>query len=435
MKRASMAALAGGALATTVVGAASTGAGSRTLKQGHKTFRRGDPSTEALLKKARPYKKKDTAAASSRRRLEDDDFAVDGTYSLKFSQCVDVKLLDNDLFDEDVIEYTKTGQIISAKSYALFHVCQDNDCYYDSEDDLYMVDLPTYVMNAAGYHASVKASYCAACDTYYNNFCVAQEEAAGDDGYAAAANDDGAAAAANDDGAAVAEDDAAAYYEGDDAAARKLGKTQRRTTQYITCDQCEAYGCMDNGNDDANQQGEDGDDAVAELIQDISQCLNTGLSWNDNDLYIGFMCSPYDGDGVELAIFLDNECTVYTSLKSFADIPTWYIYNDEDVFAEAESYIKNAFIDPIPCLDEQFGNPAYQPGDDDAAQAAANDDGYAVNDYCTTIFQEGALSFSTCGQDDDANGDNNNDADEDIDDQMKFYDYGRGHGTNKRLYI
>ena len=32
------------------------------------------------------------------------------------------------------------------------------------------------------------------------------------------------------------------------------------------------------------------------------------------------------GDGVELAIFLDDQCTVYSNQKSFADIPSYYAW-------------------------------------------------------------------------------------------------------------
>ncbi|KAL7526105.1 hypothetical protein ACHAXR_001319, partial [Thalassiosira sp. AJA248-18] len=357
-------------------------------------------SAEALLQKARPYRKAagggDASSSTSptsrhhhhnhhhhRRRL-DENYAFDGSYSLKFSQCIDMKLLDQDLFDEDVIEYTEAGQITSTASYALFHICQNDDCYYESEDDLYIVDLATYVKNVAGYHANVKSSYCDACDAYYYNYCMGG--GGGDDGYAA-----------GDDN----------YY-------------QRRTTSYIDCDQCQAYGCLNNGDDDGGgqqqqQNNNEGDNSVAELIEDIAGCLNTGLNWNDDQLYVGFMCSPYSGDGVELAIFLDNECTVYTSLKAFSDIPSWYIYNDADMFTEAETYIKYAFTETTPCLYEEFGDPSYQNnyggGDDAAAAAAADDDGgnnAAVNEFCANIFEEAPVAFNSCAlSDDQANNDDN----------------------------
>jgi len=173
------------------------------------------------------------------------------------------------------------------------------------------------------------------------------------------------------------------------------------------------------------------------LIEDISQCLNTGLNWNDDDLYVGFMCSPYGGDGVELAIFLDNQCTVYTSLKAFTDIPTWYIYNDEDMFTEAETYIKNAFTETTPCLLQEFGDPNYQNnGDDDAAAnddaAAANDDGYEVNDFCAGVFQEGPIAFNSCLQNDDQNNDNQNQNQND-DDTYNWYSYDMNYDDSRDL--
>ena len=172
------------------------------------------------------------------------------------------------------------------------------------------------------------------------------------------------------------------------------------------------------------------------MIEDIAQCLNTGLNWNNNDLYVGFMCSPYDGDGVELAIFLDDECTVYTNLKAFSDIPSWYIYNDEDSFTEVETYIKNAFTETTPCLYEEFGNPAYQnnDGDDDAAvddAAAAADEGYAVNNFCDGFFGEGPIAFNSCLQNDDQNYNNQNNRNND--DQYNWYTYDMDYDDTQDL--
>ena len=193
----------------------------------------------------------------------------------------------------------------------------------------------------------MKSNYCNACDQYYYNLCVSSSQGnddggnnGGDDAYAAnyAVNDDGGNGG---DDAYAAGDDMANYYNGDDAARRLFpidhNQQQRRAESYITCDGCSAYGCLSSSNNDdaaaytddynnnnayanANDHEEE-DKAVLEMIEDVSQCLNTGINFNGNDLYVGFMCSPYSGDGVELAVFLDNECTVYTTLKKFEDIP------------------------------------------------------------------------------------------------------------------
>ncbi len=151
------------------IAAARGGTVRKTMNLHNLKSRRGDPSTEALLKKARPY--------FSRRRLQE-DAAFDGSYNLKFSRCVDVKTYDELLFDgEDIIEDVKTGNVAAVKSYVLFHVCQSSTCDYDAEDDLYVIDLPTYLKGMAQYHANKRNDYCTECEIFADT-CnpVAEEE-------------------------------------------------------------------------------------------------------------------------------------------------------------------------------------------------------------------------------------------------------------------
>jgi len=372
------------------------------LASSNRDIHRGDiragEAADALFRQARPYKQmqdgvgvmndsSSTSSSSRRRRL--DDFEIDGSYNIKFSQCVDIKLRNDDLFNDDAtLAYTKAGQIISTKSYVLFHVCQKDDCYYESDDDLYMVDLPTYVRNLASYHATAKSTYCEACDTYYADYCASNRKL---------------------------------------SATAATEQNQRRASSYITCDQCEGYGC---GNtDDQQNNDEDEDDTVVELINDISECLNTGLNLNDSPMYVGFMCSPNGGNGVELAIFLDDQCTMYTNLKAFSDIPSYYIYNSADIFTKTETYIKKAFTETTSCLEDEFDDPANQSdGNDD--NAAANNGG-EVNEYCSGIFEAGAIAFSSCASNnDDQNNYGNNQND---DDKYSFYAYDMNYDGDEDL--
>mmetsp|Transcript_21692 Transcript_21692/g.39847 ORF Transcript_21692/g.39847 Transcript_21692/m.39847 type:complete len:190 (+) Transcript_21692:83-652(+) len=164
------------ALATSVNAGSSPVRRNKTIKLGDRNLRRGDPATEALLKKARPYKKKNAAKDTSTRRLDgDEDFEIDGSYNLKFSQCVDLKTYDEDLFDEDIVSYVQAGQVVSTSSYVLFHVCQGDYCYYDADTDLYIVDLPTYLTNVATYHANKRTDYCEQCEEF-EDYCNPEEE-------------------------------------------------------------------------------------------------------------------------------------------------------------------------------------------------------------------------------------------------------------------
>ena len=95
--------------------------------------------TKSLLQRAHPYRPKNnndinSSAATQYKQQQptqrklDDNVEITSSHTLKFSQCIDLQLLDKDLFDENVIDFTMNGQIMSTKSFALFHVC-DNVSY------------------------------------------------------------------------------------------------------------------------------------------------------------------------------------------------------------------------------------------------------------------------------------------------------------------
>ena len=124
--------------------------------------------TKALLSKARPYSPKGA------RKLEDQEVELDGSYNLKFSQCVDIKTYDEDN-DANYAEQIAAGTVVPSKSYVIFHVCTDATCDYEGQDDLYIVDLPTYLGTVATYHAEKKGKYCEACGQF-EDVCVPEEE-------------------------------------------------------------------------------------------------------------------------------------------------------------------------------------------------------------------------------------------------------------------
>jgi hypothetical protein len=135
-----------------------------------------DPTIQALLQRARPYQpQKEQSHQQKQRKLDDVQF--DGSYSLKFSQCLDVQTYNDELFDQDILEYSSSGKVVSVKSYVLFNICQTNvNCNYDADDvNMYMVDLQTYLGSAAQYRANIRNDYCEVCDKY-EDYCNPQQE-------------------------------------------------------------------------------------------------------------------------------------------------------------------------------------------------------------------------------------------------------------------
>lgn len=144
----------------------------------NRIFRSGDPTTEAMLEKAIPFFSTSNGI-SGQRRLQQ---AYDGSFNLKFSRCVDVKTYDDMLFEsEDMIDDVKDGNVASVRSYVLFHVCEATTCNYDAEDDLYVIDLPTYLTGVARYHANKRNDYCQQCEMFADTCNPAAAEEEGED--------------------------------------------------------------------------------------------------------------------------------------------------------------------------------------------------------------------------------------------------------------
>jgi len=425
-------------LALASVLAITANAGSPVVKKniqlGNHQLRRGDPGTEALLKKARPYNKKTTAKRASRRRLdgEEEEFEIDGSYSLQFSECVDIKTYDEDLFDEDIVDYVQAGQVVSSKSYVLFHVCTDDTCYLDAEDDLYLVDLPTYLVNVATYHANKRNDYCEQCNEF-EDYCNPEEEEEDEE---EEGEDEGEEESEDEDeeGGEDEEEDDKDEEEGDEDEdrRRRLVKTNKRKKkkrtsakaaaaitrklandkEYIDCDQCSSYECFvdEDDMDDGQQRKDELDEEVSNWIEELAECQETGQQWNGLDLYTGVMCSPH-GDGVELAVFANEDCTWYTNQAGFQDVYDPYADDDEggniNYIMYAEEFIKAAFSEVTPCLQKEYADP--NEDEDDENGDEDDEEENQVNDYCQGVMEEDVISFNACEANDEEEEEENDD--------------------------
>merc|ERR1719203_1507027 len=179
------------------------------------------------------------------------------------------------------------------------------------------------------------------------------------------------------------------------AITRKLANNK----EYIDCDQCSAYECYvdEDDMDDGQQRRDELDEEVSNWIEELAECQETGQQWNGLDLYTGVMCSPY-GDGVELAVFANEDCTWYTNQAGFQDVYDPYADDDEggniNYIMYAEEFIKAAFSEVTPCLQKEYANP-----EEDEEENEDEDDEeqeYQVNDYCQGIMEEDVVSFNAC---------------------------------------
>ena len=212
---------------------------------------------------------------------------ITGDYSVSFNSCVsftveeDWELLAN---YENMASYIQSEQIQSVRNYVLFNVCETvGDCKTPeiSEKNTYMVDLDTWVTAMLNYLPDQKDAYCEGCWNQ-QEFC----EQVYRNGWDRTMNIDYSTA----------------FFFYDDM-----------KFQLIDCDQCQTYGCYDEGGDTYTINGWDQVDA---WISKLAQCQATETQFMGADLYAGFMCNQA-GNGLEIGMFMDDACTLYNSQKSY----------------------------------------------------------------------------------------------------------------------
>jgi hypothetical protein len=240
--------------------------------------------------------------------------------------------------------------------------------------------------------------YQKANNKYYNEYQGAQAYYNQEDAAAAAATDD-AAAAANNGG-------------------RKLS---RYNFELIDCDVCTKMGCLNGQTDDAVEKTAVED--IAAWVDGITQCYQTeALFLNYYSLYAGFMCNE-DGSGVDIATFLDEECSIYNSKVAYTAIA---VTTDQEMMTKATDMVTYPFLNKITCN----GDYAYLSMDEYRQQAqyyssnnGNNQQAGQASEYCANLFNGGdvgkAVSLTDCNEDGQQDAEDENA----VVDQYYDYDY------------
>ena len=208
----------------------------------------------------------------------------------------------------------------------------------------------------------------------------------------------------------------------------------------VDCETCDSMGCWDKM--DAQEEIEPDDDYqarvwaykqqiqaenVGDWVEQFNECRATNMDFlNDGNynypMYAGFMCNQ-DGTGVEIAMFLDEECTIYAGTTSyFRSIR--YSEEDKQYLDMAKEMIMFPFQHELDCNGEArfvtlqtYRNYAqnYQYKNNQEEEEAE------LSEYCQTMFgdgdngenAEGAVSLRNCANDGEYNYDNNGSQDMD----------------------
>lgn len=92
---------------------------------------------------------------------------VTSSKSVQFHSCVSVTTQpwDEDIFyNQNNLYAAQNGKIVSEHSYVLFNLCNTGSCIYDSDDNLYMVDLKYYLRSLLAYYPTKLQRVCNICE-------------------------------------------------------------------------------------------------------------------------------------------------------------------------------------------------------------------------------------------------------------------------------
>jgi hypothetical protein len=212
-------------------------------------------------------------------------------------------------------------------------------------------------------------------------------------------------------------------------------KLQNQAYAVVDCDVCEQSGCFEDQeegqnnrrklNENQNDEAEVNDENIAKWAEELLQCQDTGVQWDqDNGLYLyaGFICNS-KGTGVEIAVFLDEECSIYTTNHKYSNVVS---SSDSEFLSNSQEIVTYMFLNKIDCAadvgymtTEEYQNMQAEDNDNQDEQQAEEENGDA-NDWCQGVFQENALSLYDCN-DDGAEDEQDDEVEEDQDDTYSWY--------------
>jgi hypothetical protein len=287
-----------------------------------------------LMRGAKPYN-----AAAKRVLEEDQGFEITGKYSIQFNSCTSMTVQSDDLMeDANLIAMASNGDLIADKDYILFNVCETDMCAYYGDDQkmTFIAEVGTYFQAISQYLPNKVNEYCEACEANYD-YCYAQS--IGQTYYPEGYEPEEEEAQEEEQEEAQEEGQEEGEQEGEEGEernrkARKLAKKhagrklngQDGILKFVDCDMCADYECLDFNTKTSNgYYDEDGAYVEAELdeamewLNGFSECAETNAYMDDYQLYSGLMCNA-KGTGLEIGLFLDEECTLYTPKLAFKNI-------------------------------------------------------------------------------------------------------------------
>jgi len=138
-----------------------------------------------------------------------------------------------------------------------------------------------------------------------------------------------------------------------------------QVVKQLDCNLCQQYGCL---NDDDSDNDVYGFEAASEWLQETAECRETGVQYSgyssnnnngyyqqgggdENEIFAGFICNS-DGSGVELGLFLDEECVLYMTNEPYSNYMSYF---DQTYVQMTKEIIEFTFSNAVlSCKEEEI---------------------------------------------------------------------------------
>jgi hypothetical protein len=322
---------------------------------------------EVLMRGAKPHNKAAEEFEALRKlgnNNNNNNFGITSDYSIQFISCFSLTTSMDDLFEDNQngnsigLNLLSNGKAIAERSYAIFKLCYTAHCGYTGNDPAleYVIELSVYVQALVMYLPDQVEKFCEGCEQNQES-CYAQLY--GGYGYAGMYGSNGQAYQQGYSGNNGHRRSLADIH---NAESRRLENGQ--VVRQLDCNLCLQYNCIEPMNSNGNWNNDMyGFEAAAEWLTSISQCYQTGAVYSGNgayyqqggnnnqgNIYAGFLCNDM-GNGVEIGLFLDEDCILYLPNESFSNYMNFY---DSTYQAMTEDIIEFTFSEAtFSCKDEE----------------------------------------------------------------------------------
>ena len=383
-----------------------------------------------LMSKATPH-----SDAAKKRKL--DEVEITGVHSVQFQNCFSLTESYEEIFENDDdgtgMMLMSQGKLLPMRSYSIFRLCYNSNCNSYNPMD-YVVDLDTYIQALVNYLPTQMENFCEGCQDNYDS-CMSLMYG----GYGNGNNNNNqnynvnyqsnGSGSYNNNGQQQQNSYNNGYNNNNNNGNgynRKLADLhdfeQRvlndngQVVKQLDCYLCDTYGCLKEEDDD-NENDMYGFEAATEWLEDLSQCKETGISYSGgygggynnnnnnnnnnngdgNELYGGFVCNA-DGNGVEIGLFLDEECVLYLPNEPYSNYMSYF---DQTYIEMTKEIIEFTFSSAVfSCKDEEVTWTTQDVSGYNMYNYDGNGDGDGdVAEWCEDLFDGDSVpvDVNTCG--------------------------------------